>query len=72
MFAIAPFPYFSPHPSSRADDRHYLWLNSQRGCSWYFIVSKVATVKYMNQYYAVVELRSEGNAAPLSIVENIT
>jgi len=26
----------------------------------------------MNQYYAVVELRSEGNAAPLSIVENIT
>jgi len=48
------------------------WLNSQRGCSWYFIVSKVATVKRKNQYYAVIDLRSEGNAAPLSIVETIT
>jgi len=29
------------------------------GCSWYFIVSKVVTVAFMNQYYAVLDLRSE-------------
>jgi len=39
---------------------------------WYFIVSKVATGKCTNQYYAVIDLRSEGNAASLSIVETIT
>ena len=29
------------------------WLFSQRGCSWYFIVSKVVTGKCKNQYYEV-------------------